>query len=185
LSINEGYSAEMSRARIDKLTEGQREVLRMVDRHMETKEIARALGISPDGVNQRIKGAMRTLGVNKRRDAALMLAEAEGADPYQPQVYPPRNIARGADPATFGSGREPGPARVGPMREEQAAFEAVPQPRSRWFRLPLPVRGGRPGDLSALQRLGWIFGMMLLIAFAFGVFLAGMEALSRLGRGLS
>jgi hypothetical protein len=71
------------------------------------------------------------------------------------------------------------------MREEQAAFEAVPQSRSKWFRLPLPVRGGRPGDLNALQRLGWIFGMMLLIAFAFGVFLAGMEALSRLGRGLS
>jgi DNA-binding CsgD family transcriptional regulator len=176
----------MSRDRIDKLTEGQREVLRRVNRHMETKEIARELGISPDGVNQRIKAAMRILGVNRRRDAALMLAETEGQQHYQPLVYPPRDIAFGAEPGTFApsteSGREQGPARIGAMREEQAAFEAVPQPGSRWFRLPLPVRGGRPGDLNALQRLGWIFGMMLLIAFAFGVFLAGMEALSRLGR---
>ena len=176
----------MSRARVDKLTQGQRDVLRMVDRHMETKEIARALGISPDGVNQRIKAAMRTLGVNKRRDAALMLAEAEGPGPYQPQVYPPRDIAHGSDSATFEpsteSGREQGPASSGAMREEQAAFQAVPQPGSSRFRLPLPIRGGRPGDLNALQRLGWIFGAMLLIAFAFGVFLAGMEALSRLGR---
>jgi len=176
----------MSRDRVDKLTEGQREVLRRVNRHMETKEIARALGISPDGVNQRIKAAMRMLGVNKRRDAALILAEVEGQDMYQPLVYPPRDIARSSDSATFApsteNGRETEPVSSGAMREEQAAFRAVPQPRSGRFRLPLPVRGGRPGDLNALQRLGWIFGMMLLIAFAFGVFLAGMEALSRLGR---
>jgi len=68
------------------------------------------------------------------------------------------------------------------MREEQAVFEAVPQLPSQRLRLPLPVRGGRPSDLNVLQRLGWIFGTMLMIAFAFGVFLAGMEALSRIGR---
>lgn len=179
----------MSRDRVARLTEGQRDVLRMVNRHMETKEIARVLGISPDGVNQRIKAAMRTLGVNKRRDAALILAEAEGAAAYPPQVYPPRGIVSGSDSATFApsteSGREAEPVSKGAMREDQAAFRAVPQLRSGRFRLPLPVRGGRPGDLNTMQRLGWIFGMMLLIAFAFGVFLAGMEALSRLGRNLS
>jgi DNA-binding CsgD family transcriptional regulator len=176
----------MSREQVARLTEGQRDVLRMVNRHMETKEIARVLGISPDGVNQRVKAAMRTLGVNKRRDAALILAEAEGREAYPPQVYPPRDIASGPDPATFapsiGNGRETEPVSSGAMREEQAAFRAVPQLRSGRFRLPLPVGSGRPGDLNALQRLGWIFGIMLLIAFAFGVFLAGMEALSRLGR---
>ncbi|HYD11325.1 MAG TPA: helix-turn-helix transcriptional regulator [Allosphingosinicella sp.] len=179
----------MSRDRVARLTEGQRAVLRMVDRHLETKEIARALGISPDGVNQRIKAAMRTLGVNKRRDAALMLAETEAPDAYQPQVYPPRDIADGSGSATFGlsteGGQGSGPLPAGAMREEQAAFAAAPSLRPRRLRLPLPVRGGRPDDLNALQRLGWIFGTMLLIAFAFGVFLAGMEALSRLGRAVS
>lgn len=179
----------MSRNRVARLTEGQRDVLRMVNRHMETKEIARALGISPDGVNQRIKTAMRTLGVNKRRDAALLLAGAEDIEAYQPQVHQPLDIVPGPVSATFPlsteSGQEPGPAAIGVMREEQAAFEAGPQLRQRRFRLPLPVRGGRPDDLNALQRLGWIFGAMLLIALAFGVFLAGMEALSRLGRTLS
>ena len=52
----------------------------MVYRHMETKEIARVLGISPDGVTQRIKAAMRILDVNRRRDAALILHEAEAAE---------------------------------------------------------------------------------------------------------
>ena len=42
---------------VARLSEGQRECLRMVYRHLETKEIARSLGISPDGVTQRIKTA--------------------------------------------------------------------------------------------------------------------------------
>ena len=54
---------------VARLSQGQRECLRMVYRHMETKEIARSLGISPDGVTQRIKTAMRILGVQRRRDA--------------------------------------------------------------------------------------------------------------------
>src|SRR4051812_28631199 len=104
----------MSRDRVDRLTEGQREVLRRVNRHMETKEIARELGLSPDGVNQRIKAAMPPLGVNKGRDAALLPAEADGPAHSQPLVYPPRDIAPTGDPATFAasteSGREQGSA---------------------------------------------------------------------------
>ena len=176
----------MTRERVDKLTEGQRAVLRRVNRHMQTKEIARELAISPDGVNQRVKAAMRILGVNSRRDAARMLADAEAPAPYPPQVYPPRDIAFEDHPATFApsteSGREQASGMVGAMREEQAAFQVAPQLRPGRFRFPLPSREGMPSDLTALQRLGWIMGLMLLIAFAFGVFLAGMEALSRLGR---
>ena len=176
----------MTRERVARLTEGQREVLRRVNRHMQTKEIARELEISPDGVTQRVKAAMRILGVNSRRDAARMLADIEGQDLYPPQVYPPRDIAFEAHPATFApsteSGREQAPVMVGAMREEQAAFQVVPQAPAKRFRFPLPSREGMPSDLNALQRLGWIMGLMLLIAFAFGVFLAGMEALSRLGR---
>ena len=69
---------------VARLSEGQRECLRMVYRHMETKEIARILGISPDGVTQRIKTAMRILGVQRRRDAAMILAQHEGTEPYPP-----------------------------------------------------------------------------------------------------
>lgn len=178
----------MTRDGVARLSEGQREVLRLVNRHMETKEIARELGISPDGVNQRIKAAMRILGVNRRRDAAILLAEAESADPYPPLVYPPRDIAFDPGPPTIPpsteSGRQQAPFPVGVVREEQAMFEVAPQLRPGRFRLPLSIWGGRPNDLDPVRRLGWIFGIMLAIAFAFGVFLAGMEALSRLGRAV-
>jgi len=179
----------MDRDRVARLTDGQRECLRMVYRHMETKEIARILGISPDGVNLRIKTAMRTLDVNRRRDAALILAEAEGTEPYPSLVYPPRDIATAPEPLTIGASTEGerqqhGAASVGAMREEQSVFEAAPPLRSQGFRLPLPIKGGRPSDLGSLHRLGWIFAVMLLIALTFGVFLAGVEALSRLGRAV-
>lgn len=177
----------MEKDRVARLSEGQRECLRMVYRHMETKEIARELGISPDGVTQRIKTAMRILGVDRRRDAARILAEAEGTEPYPPLVYPPRDIAIDPDPATIAASIESGrqdydAVSVGAMREEQSAFEAAPLLRPRRFRLPLPIWGGKPSDLNSLQRMGWVFAVMLMIAFMFGVFLAGLEALSRLGR---
>src|SRR3954464_9523212 len=89
----------MNADRIQRLTDKQRECLRMVYRHMETKEIARVLGLSPDGVTQRIKTAMQTLGADRRRHAARILAEAEGLSPYPREVYQSRDVASAAEPA--------------------------------------------------------------------------------------
>jgi DNA-binding CsgD family transcriptional regulator len=149
----------MDRDRLDRLTEQQRTCLRMVYMHMTSKEIAPRLGIEPGSVDQHIKAAMRTLGVGERRAAARMLAEHEAA---------------GAQRADTGWDLA--------MHEDQADFEAArpfPPPK---FRPPLPIWGGRPGDLGPWRRLAWIFAIMLMVALSFGVFLAGLEALSRVGR---
>jgi IS30 family transposase len=52
--------------RLAKISEGQRACLRMVLQHMSSKDIARALNISPHTVDQRLKLAMRTLGAATR-----------------------------------------------------------------------------------------------------------------------
>ncbi len=166
---------------VARLSEGQRDCLRMVYRHMETKEIARVLGISPDGVTQRIKTAMRILGVDRRRDAALILAQHEGTEPYPPLVYPPRDIAIAPDPATFGpstEGERPSGFSGEAMREDQAAFEAVPLARRP--ALPLPIGGARPNDVGVGRRLAWIAAITIGIAVAFGGLITGVEALTRL-----
>ena len=64
-------------ARLERLSAAQRQSLRLVYRHHNSKEQARLLGISPHTVDERIKGALRILGVASRFEAARMLAEVE------------------------------------------------------------------------------------------------------------
>lgn len=154
-------SCGMEPERIARLTDQQRACLRLVYAHMTSKEIAPLLGIEPGSVDQHIKAAMRTLGVGDRRAAAKMLAEYEG-----PASTPAMD---------FASSRPAGMA----MQEEQAGYDGTPPPHLP--KVPLPIWGGKPSDLSPLRRLAWIFAIMLMMALTFGVFLAGLEALSRLG----
>lgn len=171
----------MDKNAVARLSEGQRQCLRMVYRHMETKEIARVLGISPDGVTQRIKTAMRTLGVNRRRDAALILAQAEGTDTYPSLVYPSRDIEIAPNPAMLGPSTEGERHRElsgEAMREDQAVFTAAFPSRSPT--LPLPIGRTRPDDLGLIGRLLWIAAITIGIALAFGALVAGVEGLTRL-----
>jgi DNA-binding CsgD family transcriptional regulator len=175
----------MNEEHLARLTDKQRACLRLVYAHMSSKEIAPRLGVEPGTVDQYIKAAMRTLGVADRRAAARMLAEHE-AGICQPLVYQPLDIAVIGDPVTFGRSTEGRGEEVsgGAMREERAVFEVLPTPSPDSLPLPLPIRGGKPSDLSTLKRLGWIVAIILLIALTFGFFVTGFEALSRLGRAL-
>ncbi|HVQ08882.1 MAG TPA: helix-turn-helix transcriptional regulator [Allosphingosinicella sp.] len=150
----------MDRDRLDRLTDQQRACLRMVFQHMTSKEIAPRLGIEPGSVDQHIKAAMRTLGVGERRVAARILAQHEA-----------------------GGEQRADSDRVLAMHEEQAGFDTTStRPLPAKFQPPLPIWGGKPSDLGPLRRLAWIFAIMLMVALSFGVFLAGLEALSRVGR---
>ena len=175
----------MDDVRIERLTDKQRICLRFVYAHMSSKEIAPRLGVEPNTVDQYIKAAMRILGVSDRRAAARMLAEYDAAY-CQPLVYQPLDIAAAPQPAILApstEGRREA-AFGGAMRDQQAVFEVFPTPSLDSLKLPLPIRGGNPSDLTTTKRLGWIFSLILLIALAFGFFVTGFEALSRLGRTL-
>src|SRR5574339_391189 len=65
---------------VARLTQGQIECLLLVDRHYSSKEIAFKLGISPHTVDQRIRGALEKLGVERRGDAARMVAAQLSTD---------------------------------------------------------------------------------------------------------
>jgi DNA-binding CsgD family transcriptional regulator len=171
----------MNADRIERLTDKQRECLRLVYAHLSSKEIAPRLGVEPGTVDQYVKAAMRILGVADRRAAARMLFEHE-ARGSQPLVYQTLDIAIVGDPAMLRpstGGRQATSSEA--MREDRAMFEVLPTPSLDSLKLPLPIRKGKPSDLSPLVRLGWIFALLVLIALAFGVFITGFEALSRLG----
>jgi DNA-binding CsgD family transcriptional regulator len=185
---------------IERLTSRQRDCLRLVIQLYPSKEIARALAISPNTVDQHIRAAMTILGAPNRVSAARMLATYE-AEPYpQPLTSPSSGMAE-LRPVphlddTFGdqetrtretvvagnSGKEffaeQGENRV---RDYQAHhFVGYPQMAPSGFRSVIPWDGRRQNDLTTVQRLGWIAIISIGTSLAFGALLAGLDALSRL-----
>jgi DNA-binding CsgD family transcriptional regulator len=83
-------------SRVARLTAGQRECLYLVDDHATSKEIARQLGISRHTVDARLRGAIQTLGVSSRREAAVIYRAAMQAEGYQPFAYQSPRIVTAA-----------------------------------------------------------------------------------------
>ena len=76
-----GSTGDDMAARVARLSTGQLDCLRLVNEHLSSKEIASELDISPHTVDQRIRGALHILGVERRSQAARIVAQRSG--PYQ------------------------------------------------------------------------------------------------------
>lgn len=170
--------------RVAKLTRGQLDCLLLVDQHLSSKEIAAELNISPHTVDQRIRLALQALGVERRTQAARIVARHQ--EPYQRLIHqsphievPPRaeqsagavsNQIRHADRAGGTGGPD--------LKTEQ-------RPESSWSSLPLPfaTRSHPRNEMSVGLRLLWIVLIATGAAFSAGMYLAGLESLARLLRG--
>lgn len=73
--------------RVARLSAGQLDCLRLVDQHLSSKEIAAELHISPHTVDQRVRGALHILGVDRRSQAARLISQHCG--PYQRLIHQP------------------------------------------------------------------------------------------------
>lgn len=166
----------------DQLTDKQRECLRLAADHMSSKEIARVLGISASAVEQRLKYAVRVVGARDRREAARQFAKWEQAGcgettyglPDVEMFTPP------PQPAPVGS---QGPNAWEAARLADSAGYFDPQwdrPLTQTINWPWPGKGRLPAQLSPLQRVMWIAMITVGLLLVFGVFVAGLEALSRL-----
>ncbi len=166
----------MEQGTLGRITDGQRDCLRLVLDHKSSKDIARELGISPHTVDQRLRTAIRTLGVGNRFEAARLYASSDSGQPYQRAVYQPPHVATAALAATLdvpignATGRTGG-GQVGGFRS--------PGERPAWP-LPFPTRQGEKNELSVAARLMWIMVIAVATALAFGGILAGLEALAAL-----
>ena len=170
--------------RVARLSQGQLDCLLLVDQHLSSKEIAVELGISPHTVDQRIRGALHVLGVERRAQAARMVAQVQG--PYQRLIHQPPHIV-GGEPSGH-----PGGAvgfqirhadRAGGARD--LGFETEQRPRTNWSSLPLPfaTRSHPRNEMSVGLRLVWIVLIAMGATFSAGMYLAGLESLARmLGR---
>jgi DNA-binding CsgD family transcriptional regulator len=173
---NESAMAE----RVARLSRGQLDCLLLVDQHLSSKEIAAELHISPHTVDQRIRGALQALGVERRTQAARIVARHQG--PYQRLIHQSPYIE-----ATPPEGQSVG-AVSHQIRHADRAGEAgnpdlnTEQRPATWSSLPLPfaTRSHPRNEMSVGLRLLWIFLIATGAAFSAGMYLAGLESLARL-----
>lgn len=176
----------MTIAAADRLNDGQRDCLRLVLAHHNSKEIARQLGVSSHTVDQRLRTAMRILNAQSRFEAARAFAAIDVQDRYQPLIYqmsdvePPRENGRLG--VSIGSGASDEIALIEDVVKVEGngagtTFETSPIRRQR---LPIPRYRGEKNNLGKIERMGWILAIVIGSALSFGGLIAGLEALSRL-----
>jgi DNA-binding CsgD family transcriptional regulator len=157
--------------RFDRLTDRQRECLRLIYTHHSIKEIARLLGLSEDGVKWHLREARETLGVGRSAEAARLVFG--GAPPYAyPQRVGPPDVVASPEPdaivAPFPD--EPGGrVRDDAVREPQAIYRVMPSPDERpSLRLPIPTAGRPRNDLTAIEKLAWGLAIGVLAVLLLG-----------------
>lgn len=176
-----GYHRVVTHEDLSRLTDGQKACLRMVYRHMSSKDIARTLGISPHTVDQRLRIAMRALGVGSRVEAARILVELEGGA-YQSSLYQTPHLVPGSADRKAGLLARNGPNRPKDRRHTTQAQHPVaaghaPGGRLRW---PLRKRGDRHNALAAVDRLIWIVAIPVGTMVAIGMLATGLNVVATL-----
>jgi DNA-binding CsgD family transcriptional regulator len=179
---HEGPASEDPMAqRVARLTAGQLDCLRLVDQHLSSKEIGTELGISPHTVDQRVRQALAILGVERRAQAARMVARYSG--PYQRLIHQSPYIE--AQPAPAQSEAAVGTqirhaSRAGEAGEASFLTEQRPASFRPSLQPPFATRSNPRNEMSVGQRLFWIVTIAIGAAFSAGMYLAGLESLARL-----
>ena len=167
--------------RVTRLSGGQLDCLRLVDQHLNSKEIAAELGISPHTVDQRVRQSLSILGVERRAQAARIVSQYSG--PYQRLIHQPPYIEHGR------STEHPEATVSHQIRHADRAGEAgtpgfltEQRPASFWPPLqpPFATRSNPRNEMSVGQRLFWIAAIAIGSALSAGMYLAGLESLARL-----
>ena len=171
-------------ARVRRLSAGQLDCLLLVDQHLSSKEIAAELNISPHTVDQRIRQALHILGVERRTQAARIVAQSKG--PYQRLIHQTPYIETAPS-------RDHPEAAVGQQIRHTdraggaggAGFITEQRPASFWPSLqpPFATRSNPRNEMSVGQRLFWIVAIAIGAAFSAGMYLAGLESLARMLKG--
>ena len=167
--------------RVAKLSTGQLACLQLVDQHLSSKEIAQELGISSHTVDQRVRGALHTLGVERRSQAARMVAQAAG--PYQRLIHQSPHIdpTPPADHQVEAVSNQIRHAdRVGKVDPSGFITEQRSGDHRPSLHMPFATRSHPSNEMSVGQRLLWIVLIAIGAAFSAGMYLAGLESLSRL-----
>lgn len=178
-----------------RLSPGQLEVLRLVNRHLSSKEIGAELGISSHTVDQRVRGAIQRLGVARRSEAARLVAAYDlacgyvgeaGAQPsatYQQLIHQAPHIDAEVDDDQTDEAisfqirhaDRTGEDGADGLETEQRIVRSRPL-----LFLPVSTPEQPSNGWSAGRKLAAITEIAIAASFSAGMFLAGLESLARL-----
>ena len=162
----------MDEERFNRLTERQRECLRLIYTHHSIKEIARLLGLSEDGIKWHLREARETLGVGRSTEAARMVFGDALPETYPRRVVPSEVVSSPLPEAIVvprpeeRGGRGPDDA----LREAQAIYrvESSTDDDRPMLRLPIPTAGRQRNDLTPIEKLAWGLAIGVLAALLLG-----------------
>ncbi len=176
-------SAQTLADRVARMSDGQLHVLRLVSQHHNSKEIAAMLGISPHTVDQRVRGAIRALGVESRWEAARLVADGPHGIAYQRLIHQSPHIDVDAQ-STETDGAVSFQIRHADRAKGGGAFGFETEQSTEMLRpslvWPWSTRNNSRNAMSVGQRMLWILAIAMGSAFSAGMYLAGLESLSRL-----
>jgi len=155
----------------DRLTERQRECLRLIYTHHSIKEIARLLGLTEDGIKWHLREARETLGVGRSAEAARLVFGDALPQTYLPRVGAPGVVSSAEPAAMIGSSPDMAGKRTqdDALREPQARYRIEPiLDEGPGLRLPLPTAGRPRNDLTAIEKLAWGLAIGILAALLLG-----------------
>ena len=184
VTSHSGSTSDPLDSKLAKLTQGQLDCLLLVDQHLSSKEIAVKLGISPHTVDQRIRQALQILGVERRNQAARLVARDR--EPYQRLIHQSPDIEErpGPDHSEGAVGFQIRHAdRAGKAGSSGIETEQMPAVSGPSLPLPFATRRMPRNEMGIGFRLLWIVLIAMGATFSAGMYLAGLESLARmLGR---
>lgn len=164
---------------IGKLTEGQKECLRLVYQGYSSKEIALKLNISRYTVDQRVTRAGTVLSATSRRDAARILAE------YEQFVYQPIDISESSKTDTMATvvdyiddSAEEISSRV--LNEPPAFAGHANFSLPILNNAPIPKQKGDRYNAAIVEKLTWIALVSIASILTAAILISALETLSRI-----
>ncbi|UZK68938.1 helix-turn-helix transcriptional regulator [Sphingomonas sp. S1-29] len=188
-------SASSEQNRLDlvsRLNKGQLACLRLVMEGRTSKEIAKTTGISPHTVDQRLRIAMQTLGVDNRFEAARLVRQVE-QNAYQSLIHAPLQRAAYQTADVAAADRHALPHElfddvngsdslkiVGVAEEKRSRFDPLSAALGTAIRSRSSQVGGRHNDLAPMVRLAWTVGLMIGVVLALSLLVTAAEGLARI-----
>jgi DNA-binding CsgD family transcriptional regulator len=156
--------------RLAKLTEREKEALRLLLKGFDVKTCARELGVTSNTITERLRSARTKLGVTSSREAARMLVKSENSDPI---FYGDRFSA--VEQANINLPFSSLPEKQAEaqslimdnrVREAHPAFQMQPEFFAPLANLPLRQPGDLRNSLSKKQRVFAIVDLSVKLSMA-------------------